>query len=269
MAEEKLQEMSFWDHIDALRAVLIRIVIVLVAMTFGLFAVMPTIFDSVILAPCHGDFMLYRLFERMTASVPWLPQFSASGFQVELINIKLASQFFIHMSTSFWLALVLAFPFVLYQLWTFVAPALYPSEKRGVKTAFTVGCFMFFLGVAVGYCVVFPVTLRFLADYHVSMLVPNQISLDSYMDTFLMLIFVMGIIFEMPLVAWLLGTMGVLHRDFFKTYRRHAVVVLLGLAAIITPTGDPFTLMVVFLPIYLLYELSAYLVPKSNIHNNQ
>ena len=261
MAEEKLQEMSFWDHIDALRAVLIRIVIVLVAATIGLFCVMPYLFDNVILAPCRGDFVLYRLFERMTSSVPWLPQFTTGDFHVELINIKLASQFFIHMSSSFWLGLVLTFPIVLYLLWTFVAPALYPRERRGVKTAFLIGCLMFFLGVAVGYFVVFPVTLRFLADYHVSQLVPNQISLDSYMDTFLMLIFVMGVIFELPLVAWLLGSLGALHRGFFKTYRRHAVVALLVLAAIITPTGDPFTLMVVFLPIYLLYEVSAYLVP--------
>ena len=267
MAEEKLQEMSFWDHIDALRAVLIRIVVVLVAATIGLFAVMPSIFDSVILAPCHGDFALYRLFERITSSVSWLPQFSTEGFHVELINIKLASQFFIHMSTSFWLALVLTFPFVLYELWTFIAPALYPNEKRGIKTAFLIGCLMFFLGVAVGYYIVFPVTLRFLADYHVSAMVPNQISLDSYMDTFLMLIFVMGVIFELPLVAWLLGNLGVLHRGFFGTYRRHAVIVLLVLSAIITPTGDPFTLMVVFLPIFLLYELSAYLVPRSQTTN--
>lgn len=260
--QESLQQMSFWDHIDALRAVLVRIIVVLVVVAIGLFAAMPMIFDIVILAPCHGDFVLYRLFERMTAAVPWLPQFTTGGFEVQLINIKLASQFFIHMSTSFWLALVLTFPVVLYLLWTFVAPALYPSEKRGVKTAFLIGCLMFFLGVAVGYFIVFPVTLRFLADYHVSQLVPNQISLDSYMDTFLMLIFVMGIIFELPLVAWLLGRLGVLRRAFFGTYRRHAVIALLVLAAVITPTGDPFTLMVVFLPIYLLYELSAFLVPS-------
>lgn len=263
MDEDKLEEMSFWDHIDALRAVLIRITLVLVVVTLGLFFVMPTIFDKVILAPCHGDFVLYRLFERMTSAVSWLPQFSTQGFEVELINIKLASQFFIHMSSSFWLALVLTFPIMLYLLWTFIAPALYPGEKRGVKTAFLIGCLMFFLGVAVGYFVVFPVTLRFLANYHVSALVPNQIALDSYMDTFLMLIFIMGVIFELPLVAWLLGNLGVLHRDFFSAYRRHAVVVLLVLSAIITPTGDPFTLMVVFLPIYLLFEVSAFLVPAS------
>ncbi len=255
--------MSFWDHIDALRAVLIRIVIALVVVAVALFCAMPAIFDTVILAPCHGDFALYRLFENITSSVSWLPQFTTGGFEVELINIKLASQFFIHMSTSFWLALVLMFPFVLYELWTFIAPALYPNEKRGVKTAFLIGCLMFFMGVAVGYFVVFPVTLRFLADYHVSQLVPNQISLDSYMDTFLMLIFVMGVIFELPLLSWLLGTLGILHRGFFRTYRRHAIVALMALAAVITPTGDPFTLMIVFLPIYLLFELSAFLVPKS------
>lgn len=263
MAAGQLQEMSFWDHIDALRAVLIRIVIALVVVAVALFCAMPAIFDTVILAPCHGDFALYRLFENITSSVSWLPQFTTGGFEVELINIKLASQFFIHMSTSFWLALVLMFPFVLYELWTFIAPALYPNEKRGVKTAFLIGCLMFFMGVAVGYFVVFPVTLRFLADYHVSQLVPNQISLDSYMDTFLMLIFVMGVIFELPLLSWLLGTLGILHRGFFRTYRRHAIVALMALAAVITPTGDPFTLMIVFLPIYLLFELSAFLVPKS------
>ena len=267
MTQEKeslqLEEMSLWDHIDALRAVLIKMVVVLVAVAGVLFVFMPHIFDLVILAPCRGDFVLYRLFEKMTASIPFFPQFAARGFEVHLINIQLASQFFIHMSTSFWLALVLTFPVMLYLLWTFVSPALYPREKRGFRTAFTIGNVMFFAGVLVGYFIVFPVTLRFLADYHVSRLVPNQISLDSYMDTFLMLIFIMGLVFEMPLLAWLLGKFGILHRGFFKIYRRHAIVVLLILAAVITPTGDPFTLFIVFLPIYMLFELSAFLVPHA------
>lgn len=260
MAEDNLQEMSFWDHVDALRAVLVRMAVVVTLLAVGLFVLMPRIFDLVILAPCRADFPLYRLFEHITAAIPGLTPFSADGFHVDLINIQLASQFFIHMSTSFWLALVLAFPVVLYLLWTFVSPALYAHEKRGMKMAFGLGCVMFFVGVTVGYLVVFPVTLRFLADYHVSAMVPNQISLDSYMDTFLMLLFVMGVVFELPLLAWLLGHLGMLHREFFGVYRRHAVVALLVLAAIITPTGDPFTLMVVFLPIYLLYESSALLV---------
>lgn len=267
MADQKgdfqLEEMSLWDHIDALRAVLIKMVVVLVVVAGVLFAAMPGIFDSVILAPCRGDFVLYSLFSKMTAAIPFVPQFSTQGFEVHLINIQLASQFFIHMSTSFWLALVLTFPVMLYLLWTFISPALYPTEKKGFKLAFALGNVMFFAGVLVGYFIVFPVTLRFLADYHVSRFVPNQISLDSYMDTFLMLIFIMGLVFEMPLLAWLLGKLGVLHRGFFRKYRRHAIVLLLILAAVITPTGDPFTLAVVFLPIYLLYELSAYLVPHT------
>lgn len=193
-----------------------------------------------------------------------MPDFAtASDFHCDLINIQLASQFFIHMSTSFWLAVVISFPIIVYIIWGFVSPGLYPSEKRGAVKAFLCGNVMFYLGVAVGYFIVFPLTLRFLAEYKVSDLVPNQISLDSYMDNFLVLILVMGIVFELPLVAWMLGRAGVLTRGFFSRFRRHAVAGLLILAAVITPTGDPFTLMVVFLPVYMLWELSGILVPPS------
>lgn len=262
MSKRKTDEMSFWDHLDDLRGVLVKILAVLVVFTVVMFAFMRDIFDRVILAPCHGDFVLYRLFERVTQAIPGIPQFTTEGFHVDLININLASQFFVHMSTSFWLALLLSFPVVLYLIWTFVEPALYPRERRGAKIAFMLGNGMFYLGIAVGYFVVFPITLRFLADYHVSAMIPNQISLDSYMDTFLMLLFVMGLVFELPLLSWLMGSLGIIHRGFFARYRRHAIVALLILAAIITPTGDPFTLTIVFLPIYLLYEASALLVKK-------
>lgn len=258
---EKLTEMTFWDHVEALRGVLLRAGVVLVVLTVAFFVMMPRIFDTVILAPCSGDFITYRFLGVIGGMGPLMPDMSAEGFHVELINIQLASQFFIHMSTSFWLAVVFAFPVIIYLLWGFVAPALYTDEKRGVGRAFFFGNLMFFVGVAVGYFLVFPLTLRFLADYKVSEMIPNQISLDSYMDNFLVLIMVMGIIFELPLLAWLLGRMGVLTRGFFSKFRRHAIVVLLILAAVVTPTGDPFTLMVVFLPIYGLWELSAWLVP--------
>lgn len=262
--KEQLQEMGLWEHVDAFRAVLMKMLAVVAVAAAVLFIFMPDIFDLVILAPCKGDFVLYRLFARMSESIPFFPKFQVAGFEVHLINIQLASQFFIHMSTSFWFAVVLMFPVMLYLLWTFVSPALYSNEKRGLKLAFAMGNLMFLLGVLVGYFVVFPITLRFLADYHVSQMVPNQISLDSYMDTFLMLIFIMGLVFELPLLAWLLGKMGILHREFFKRYRRHAIVALLVVAAMITPTGDPFTLMIVFLPIYLLYEVSALMVSRSS-----
>ncbi|MBD5317187.1 MAG: twin-arginine translocase subunit TatC [Bacteroides sp.] len=254
--------MTFWGHVEALRSVLLRAGVVLAVLTGVFFLLMPDIFDSVILAPTRGDFVLYRLFDRLGAESPLMPDLGGGDFHVELINIQLASQFFIHMSTSFWLAVVFAFPIIIYMVWGFVAPALYQGERKGMGKAFLLGNVMFFIGVAVGYFVVFPVTLRFLADYQVSAEVPNQISLDSYMDNFTVLILVMGIVFELPLLAWLLGRMGLVSRRFFRAYRRHAVAVLLILAAVITPTGDPFTLMVVFLPVYGLWEFSAMLVPK-------
>ena len=259
---ENLKEMSFWEHLDDLRAVLIKMAVVVTTAAVVLFIFMPDIFDSVILAPCNGDFVLYRGIDRLAALIPGMPQLGGD-FHVELINIQLASQLYVHLSTSFWLAVVLSFPILLYLLWTFIAPALYQNERKGVRKAFFFGVAMFFIGVAVGYFLVFPIILRFLADYHVSALVPNQVSLDSYMDTFLMMVFFMGVVFELPLLCWLLGNVGVLNRSFFSKYRRHAIVALVVLAAIITPTGDLFTLSVVFLPLYLLYELSALLVPKA------
>lgn len=248
------QEMTFWDHADALRGVLLRSAAVIVLFAVAFFAAMPYLFDRVILAPCQSGFWLY-------------PLLGVSDFDVTIVNIQLASQFFIHMSTSFWLALVFSCPVIMYFLWRFVSPALYSHERRGVKTAFVLGNLMFFLGVAVGYAVVFPVTLRFLADYQVSASIANQISLDSYMDNFITMIFVMGLVFELPLLCWLLGKLGVIDRSLFNRYRRHAIVVLLIAAAFITPTGDPFTLMVVFLPVYLLWEAGALLVPKVPAHS--
>lgn len=268
MASNRLQTMTFWDHVDALRSVILRAGLTIVVMAVVFFIAMPWIFDNVILAPCRADFPFYRLLtslSRASGGSVWMPDFAtATDFHCDLINIQLASQFFIHMSTSFWLAVVISFPIVVYIIWGFISPGLYPSEKRGAVKAFLWGNVMFYLGVAVGYFIVFPLTLRFLAEYKVSDLVPNQISLDSYMDNFLVLILVMGIVFELPLVAWMLGRAGVLTRSFFSRFRRHAIAGLLILAAVITPTGDPFTLMVVFLPVYMLWELSGILVPPTS-----
>lgn len=256
------QEMSFWGHLDVLRGVLFRIVAVTIVFAIGFFISMHWLFDNVILAPCNSNFPLYVLFDQAISYFSGDTSNTASDFNVNLINIKLASQFFIHISTSCRLAVICAFPFIIYQIWGFVSPALYEHEKRGIRPAFLFGNIMFFLGVAVGYFLVFPLTLRFLADYQLSESIANTISLESYMDNFFAITFLMGVIFELPLLAWLLGKMGFLSRDFFSKYRRHAIVVLLILAAMITPTGDPFTLSAVFFPIYILWELSSRLVPN-------
>ena len=145
----------------------------------------------------------------------------------------------------------------------FISPALYENEKKNVRWVFLFGTVMFFIGCSVGYFLVFPMTLRFLATYQLSAAITEQVSLDSYMDNFLMLIFVMGIVFEMPLLSWLLSKIGLLNRSFFHKYRRHAIVGLLVAAAFITPSSDPFTLGIVFFPLYGLYELSAFFVKKA------
>ncbi|KAA6312054.1 Sec-independent protein translocase protein TatC, partial [termite gut metagenome] len=220
------------------------------------------IYDNVIMGPTRPDFFLYRYLCRATSAVAFMPDFCDDAFHVDIININLASQFFRHMTTSFWLALILTFPYLAYELWRFIRPALYANEKENVKWVFIFGTVMFFLGCLVGYLLVFPMTLRFLAGYQLSDLINNQISLDSYMDNFLMLTFIMGIVFELPLLSWFLSKLGLVNRSFFKKYRRHAIVALLILSAVITPSGDPFTLSIVFVPLYLLYELSSLFVKR-------
>ncbi|MDD2799686.1 MAG: twin-arginine translocase subunit TatC [Bacteroidales bacterium] len=263
MTVEEISEMTFWDHIDDLRKVLFRIAAFMVVVSGVFFAYMRELFDYVILAPTRNDFFVYEWMNRMAAKYPLIfPDFCIGEFHVKIININLSSQFFIHMSTSMWLALVVSFPFLIYQIWLFVKPALYDNEKKNAGPAFFYGNLLFFLGVAVGYVMVFPLSLRFLAGYELSTLIENSVSLDSYMDSFLMLCFIMGLVFELPLLSWLLSKIGILHRGFFNKFRKHAVVVLLVLAAVITPSGDPFTLMVVFLPIYMLWEISAMVVKK-------
>jgi sec-independent protein translocase protein TatC len=164
------------------------------------------------------------------------------------------------MTTSFWLALILTFPYLIFEFWRFISPALYAGEKRSIRWVCLFGTIMFFIGCAVGYFLVFPMTFRFLSTYQLSEMIENTISLDSYMDMFLMLIFIMGLVFELPLVSWLLSRLGLLDRSFFKKFRRHAIVGLLVLSAVITPSGDPFTLSVVFIPLYFLFELSRFMV---------
>ena len=245
------EEMSFWDHLEELRWCLLRVVIVFVIALVGSFIILPSIFDSVILGPSHADFFLYR----------WMGFVYGPGEDVNIININVASQFLTHMSVSMWMALLIVFPYLMYQIWVFVRPALYDKEIPGVRSAFLGGTMLFYIGCAVGYPIVFPIIFKFLTGYRVSTDIVNQISLNSYMSLLVTMVFIMGLVFELPSLSWLLGKLGVINRQTLRGWRRYAIVVLLVLAAIITPTGDPFTLMVVFIPLYLLYELSIVVVP--------
>ncbi len=254
--EEQEGAMSFWDHLEVLRWALFRSACVLAVIMVGTFIAMPYIFDRFILAPTNNDFFTYRWLNTIGRGIVRL----SPDFDVQIININVASQFMTHISTSISLAAVIAFPYFIWEIWKFIEPALFDDEIRHLRPAFLGGTLMFYIGCAIGYTLVFPFTFRFLVEYNLSPNITNQINLQSYIDNFTMLILVMGIVFEMPLLAWLLSLFGILKKSFLREYKRHAVVVLLVAAAIITPSGDPFTLMLVFVPLYVLYELSILVV---------
>ncbi|MBR5563104.1 MAG: twin-arginine translocase subunit TatC [Bacteroidales bacterium] len=254
--------MTFWEHLEVLRWSIFRIAIAAVMAMVVIFIFMPSMFTGFVLGPTTSEFFLYKWLGSL-GQLPFLPDFAAGDFKVDIISINVASQFMTHISTSFWFALVAIFPYIIYEIWKFIAPALYDNEKGSVRAAFLFGTLMFFIGCAISYSFIFPFTFRFLTEYQISEQITNQISLNSYMSTFLGMVFIMGLVFELPLLAWLLSKIGVLNREFLKKYRKHAVVILMILAALITPTGDPITLSLVFVPLYLLYEISICVVKKS------
>lgn len=253
-------QQSFWDHLDELRRVIFRILGVALAFAVVAFIFRDELF-AVVLAPKEDCFITYRLLSRL-ASV--FSGSAAESFDVPLINTGLAMQFVIHMKIAFAAGVVCASPYIIYQLFRFVSPALYADERRYAVRVVGGGYLMFIIGMAVSYFLIFPLTFRFLGTYQVSSDVANLISLESYVEVLVMMSVAMGIVFEMPVVAWLFARLGFLNDTFMRRYRRHAIVVILIVAAVITPTSDIFTLLVVSLPMWLLYEGSIHLVARTH-----
>ncbi len=253
-------QQSFWDHLDELRRVIFRILGVALAFAVVAFIFRDELF-AVVLAPKENCFITYRLLSRL-ASV--FSGSAAESFDVPLINTGLAMQFVIHMKIAFAAGVVCASPYIIYQLFRFVSPALYADERRYAVRVVGGGYLMFIIGMAVSYFLIFPLTFRFLGTYQVSSDVANLISLESYVEVLVMMSVAMGIVFEMPVVAWLFARLGFLNDTFMRRYRRHAIVVILIVAAVITPTSDIFTLLAVSLPMWLLYEGSIHLVARTH-----
>ena len=208
---------------------------------------------SVVLAPRSSDFVTYRLL-------------GVEPFAIHLMNTGLTEQFMIHVRTAIYAGLLVASPYILYELFRFVSPGLYQNERRYAVWIVGAAYVMFIIGTLVNYFVVFPLTVRFLGTYQVSPDVANMLTLQSYVDTLIGMSLVMGIVFELPVVCGLLGRMGLITNRLMSEYRRHAIVAILVVAAIITPTTDVFTLFVVALPIYLLYELSIQIVKFTKLN---
>ena len=242
--------MTFWDHLDELRSVIIRSVVVTVVAAAVAFCLKEQLFE-IVLAPRTSDFITFRLM-------------GVEPFSIHLMNTGLTEQFMIHLKTAMYAGVLVALPYIVYLLFGFISPALYDNERKYATLLCTSGYLMFMLGTLLNYFLIFPLTVKFLGTYQVSEDVANMLTLQSYMDTLLMMNLVMGIVFELPVVSWILGRMGLVNATMMRSMRRHAIVAILVIAAIITPTTDAFTLFIVALPIWLLYELSILIVKSSN-----
>ena len=246
---------SFWDHLDVLRKVLFRCLIAWAIGALAAFCFKDTLF-RLLFAPSTDSFISYRGLSWLCATTGW-QSLCPGSFQASFINTELAAQFMTHIKVALWAGLVVVSPYLIVQLYGFIAPALYDREKRHAAPIIIWGSLLFLLGVLMNYFIIFPFAFRFLNNYQVYTEVHNQISLSSYINNLLMLSLLMGVLFEIPIVNYLLAKAGLLQAETLKKYRRHAIV-----AAIITPTGDAVTLTLVTLPIYLLYEASIIIVKR-------
>jgi len=248
-------EMTFWEHLTELRKRLFRMILAWFVMTVIAFIYSRFIFDKILLAPKEPDFITYKwlcqLGKLIHADSLCLPPMSLS-----IINLNLSGQFMTDMTVSMFAGLIIGSPFIIYQLWQFIMPALYDKERRYARRAVFIMSFLFILGVLFSYYLMVPWTLNFLGTYQVSSMVVNQISLSSYISTVTSTILGLGVVFELPVVVYVLAKIGIITPALLKNNRKYAFVIILIVAAIITPP-DVFSQMIVTIPLYALYEISV------------
>ncbi len=252
------QRMTFGGHLDVLRKMLIRIILVVAIFGCIIFCFKNETF-TILLAPHCYDFCTFHAIESILHFCGWHYIFPA--YHIPLISTDLSAQFMTHISVSCILAILLASPYILFELFKFISPALYASERRYSLIVAGVIYLLFIIGVLFSYYVLFPISFQFLATYQVDEEVVNTITLDSYISTFTTLTFLMATVFQLPIISVVLGRMGFIDADLLKKYRSHAIVLILIISAIITPP-DIFTLILVSIPIYGLYELSIIVLKK-------
>ena len=252
--------MTFWEHLDELRSVLLKSLAAWLVCAVGAFCSKNLLFGW-LFAPASSDFVLYRLLCRLAEYSGW-SALCPGEMEVSFLNTELTAQFMTHMQVSLWAGFVMALPLMVYWLYGFVAPALYEHEKRYSISLAVCATALFVLGVLLDYFLIFPLSFRFLSGYQVSGLVVNQISLSSYISLFIVLALLMGLLFEVPVITWFLAKVGILKAQHLRRGRKYVFVAIHILAAVLTPTGDPFTLLLVTMPIYGLYELSILIVSK-------
>lgn len=251
--------LTFGGHLDVLRKMLIRIIVVVVVMAAAIFCFKNETF-KILLAPHNYDFVTFRYIEQLINSLGL--DFHYTEYHVSLINTELSAQFMTHVTVSCLLACLLASPYIVFELFRFVSPALYESEKKKSYLVIVIVYALFLFGLLMSYFVIFPISFQFLANYQVDDEIVNTITLNSYISTFTTLTFLMGVIFQLPVFAYVLGRMGFVNANMLKQYRAYALIIIMVIAAVITPP-DLFTLVLVTIPIYALYEVSILILKRS------
>ena len=244
--------LTFGGHLEVLRRMLFRIIAVVMVLAIAIFCFKDKTFEF-LLAPSQWNFVTYRYIEKFLHRLG--SDFTFSEYHINLIATELSSQFMTHITTAVYLGVLGASPYILYELFRFVSPALYENERRYSVQVAGIIYVLFILGVLMSYFVLFPISFRFLGTYSVSAKVVSNITLDSYISTFVSLTLVMGVVFQLPVIAFFLGKMGVITSSMLARYRKHAFIVIMMVAAVITPP-DLMTLILVTIPLYLLFELS-------------
>jgi sec-independent protein translocase protein TatC len=249
----KERSMSFLEHLEELRWHLIRIALAILITGGGVFALKSVFIDGVLLAPRAPDFITYRWFCTLSSSIMENGLFCFSEQPFELLNTKMAGQFTTHLWVSILGGIVLSFPYALWEIWRFIAPGLTPKERRASRGVLMGSSLLFFLGIAFGYWLISPLSVQFLGSYSVSEEVINRIDLVSFMRTVSSVTLASGVLFELPVLVYFLSRAGILTPEAMKKYRRHSIVGVLLLSAVITPP-DIFSQVLVALPVLLLYE---------------
>ena len=250
------KEMSFFDHIDALRGHLVRSVLAIVVLSVVAFFNKHLLFDVIIFGPVHLDFWTYRVMCDMSYYITGSDEYCIKDMGFVLSNISMSGQFTEHLFVAFVAGLVVSFPYIMWELWLFIKPALNNKEITYARGLVFFSSGLFFIGILFGYFFLSPLSINFLGSYKVSEIVSNEINLDSYVSFIATLTFATGLIFEMPILVYFLAKIGILGSKWMRKNRRYAVVVILILSGILTPSPDIASMILMFIPLYGLYELS-------------
>jgi len=253
-------EMGFLDHLEVLRWHLIRSFIAIIVLAIVAFIFHDFIFNSVILAPKSPEFFTNAMLCKFGTYIN-VKTLCINTKPFQVININMAGQFSTHIMVSMVAGFILAFPYVFWELWTFIKPALHTGEKRHARGAVFFSSLLFLLGVVFGYYIIVPLSVHFLGGYNVSDQVLNQINLGSYISTVTSVVLAAGVIFELPIIIYFLSKAGLITPSFLKRYRKHSLVVILIVSAVITPP-DVFSQVLVALPLVLLYEIGISISKK-------